>query len=85
MKYRKKPVVIEAVKWTGENVKEIATFMGIESIPYDLNTHDLSIMTLEGGNGSQIFLRRHTKKRRNKNVRKSKTIGITRIFTLIRP
>ena len=48
MKYRKKPVVIEAVQWTGENVKEIAIFMGIESIPYDLNTHDLSITTLEG-------------------------------------
>ena len=28
MKYRKKPVVVEAVKWTGENVKEIAAFMG---------------------------------------------------------
>lgn len=48
MKYRKKPVVIEAVQWTGENVKEIATFMGIESVPYDLNTHNLSIVTLEG-------------------------------------
>ena len=48
MKYRKKPVIIEAVKWTGENVKEIADFMGVESVPYDLNTHDLSIMTLEG-------------------------------------
>ncbi|HHA7653756.1 TPA: hypothetical protein ACOP3J_001132 [Streptococcus pneumoniae] len=48
MKYRKKPVVVEAVKWTGENVKEIATFMGIESVPYDLNTRKLSIVTLEG-------------------------------------
>lgn len=47
MKYRKKPVVVEAVKWTGENVKEIATFMGIESVPYDLNTRKLSIVTLE--------------------------------------
>ena len=35
MKYRKKPVVVEAEQWTGENVKEIAIFMGIESIPYD--------------------------------------------------
>ena len=48
MKYRKKPVVVEAVQWTGENVKEIATFMGIESVTYDLNTHNLSIVTLEG-------------------------------------
>lgn len=28
-------------------------------------------------------MQKHTKKRRNKNVRKSKTIGITRIFALI--
>lgn len=48
MKYRKKPVIIEAVQWTGENVKEIATFMGVESVPYDLNTRNLSIVTLEG-------------------------------------
>lgn len=26
MKYRKKPVVIEAVRWTGENREEIRTF-----------------------------------------------------------
>lgn len=48
MKYKKKTVVVEAVQWTGENVKEIATFMGIESVPYDLNTRKLSIATLEG-------------------------------------
>lgn len=28
MKYRKKPVVIEAMKWTGENVKEVKEFCG---------------------------------------------------------
>ena len=27
MKYRKKPVVIEAVEWTGENLIEIITFI----------------------------------------------------------
>ena len=26
-KYRKKPVVIEGVQWTGRNVKEISEFM----------------------------------------------------------
>ena len=26
MKYRKKPVVIEAIRWTGENREEIRTF-----------------------------------------------------------
>lgn len=29
MKYRKKPVVIEAIQWTGENFKELAEFLGI--------------------------------------------------------
>lgn len=28
MKYRKKPVVIEAVQWTGDNQKEIEAFCG---------------------------------------------------------
>ena len=27
-KYRKKPVVIEAVQWTGENLAEVLTFTG---------------------------------------------------------
>ena len=26
MKYKKKPVIIEAVQWTGENIKEIEHF-----------------------------------------------------------
>lgn len=29
MKYRKKPVVIDAVQWTGENQDEISEFIGI--------------------------------------------------------
>lgn len=28
MKYRKKPVVVEAVKWTGRNATEIMDFVG---------------------------------------------------------
>lgn len=31
MKYRKKPVVIEAVKWTGKNQNELSQFMGVTS------------------------------------------------------
>ena len=27
-KYRKKPVVIEAIQWTGKNLSEIDNFMG---------------------------------------------------------
>lgn len=29
MKFRKKPVVIEAVQWTGDNLKEIIMFTGL--------------------------------------------------------
>ena len=35
MKYRKKPVVIEAVQWTGLNLEEIKYFVG-ESLQYDI-------------------------------------------------
>lgn len=44
MKYQKKAVVIDAVKWTGTNQQEIAQFMGVAS------TCDgkVEIHTLEG-------------------------------------
>ena len=35
MKYRKKPVIIEAVQWTGLNLEEIKSFAG-ESLQYDI-------------------------------------------------
>ena len=35
MKYRKKPVVIEAIQWTGLNLEEIKEFVG-ESLIYDI-------------------------------------------------
>jgi hypothetical protein len=60
-KYRKKPVVIEAVQWTGTNQDEIAAFApGIacfsDIVPPDIELHPdhrvingvLSIVTLEG-------------------------------------
>lgn len=44
-KYRKKPVVVEAVRWTGENVQEIGAFDSrIEIAEADR----LAIPTLEG-------------------------------------
>lgn len=57
MKYRKKPVVIEAVQWTGTNFDEIMNFMkcfhgnklnyeNTEEIAY--KTQQLTIHTLEG-------------------------------------
>ena len=35
MKYRKKPVVIEAVQWTGLNLEEVKSFVG-KSLQYDI-------------------------------------------------
>ena len=36
MKYRKKPVVIEAVQWNGRNLEEIKEFVG-ESLIYNIS------------------------------------------------
>ena len=35
MKYRKKPVVIEAIQWTGLNLEEVKDFVG-EALTYDI-------------------------------------------------
>ena len=35
MKYRKKPVIIEAIQWTGLNLEEIKSFVG-KSLQYDI-------------------------------------------------
>lgn len=58
MKYRKKPVIIEAVQWTGLNLEEIKSFVG-ESLEYEIYDAawragagapmmDINIKTLEG-------------------------------------
>ncbi len=43
-KYRKKPVVIEAMQWTGENTGRVFDFVGYDC----LVNHKLVINTLEG-------------------------------------
>jgi len=48
MKYRKKPVVIEAVQWTGGNVDEIKIFTGEKKFYHIENDNSLLIPTLEG-------------------------------------
>ncbi len=57
MKYRKKPVVIEAVKWTGDNLREIIDFTGLhpsalkwtwEEYEQVVKENGLKIFTLEG-------------------------------------
>jgi len=61
MKYRKKPVVIDAVKWTGDNLREIIDFSGLhpsakkwswEEYEDIVKKEGLKIFTLE----SQAFL-----------------------------
>jgi len=46
MKFRKKPVIIEAVQWTYDNVKELAEFMGMPCMMDDGDC--VIIQTLEG-------------------------------------
>jgi len=57
MRYRKKPVEIEAIKWTGDNLKEIIDFSGLhpsaekwswEQYEKVVSTRGLKIFTLEG-------------------------------------
>lgn len=48
MKYQKKPVVVEAMVATIENMKEIKEFTGDEGLIYDPSTDTYYIRTLEG-------------------------------------
>jgi hypothetical protein len=52
-KFIKKPVVIEATEWTGENIKEIMDFMGWRNAEHDKFT-GLVIHTLEGNHHATI-------------------------------
>ena len=47
--YRKKPVVIKALQWTGNNIKEIKEFSG-DNTECDSTPHGIRLMcrTLEG-------------------------------------
>lgn len=58
-KYVKKPVEIEAIQWTGNNLDEIISFVGISNIEInekaiDQEVGELSIITLEGAMHSSI-------------------------------
>jgi len=48
MKYRKKPVVVEAIKFTKDNTKECVLFMNNERIGSCTPGERIEIMTLEG-------------------------------------
>lgn len=47
MVYRKKPVVIEAIQWTGDNFDELERFTDNSAL-VKLFNHELFIYTLEG-------------------------------------
>ena len=57
-KYRKKPVVIEAIQWLSNNIFEMYNFTGVESIAVH-NGDELLVHTLEGdiiaSNGDYII------------------------------
>ncbi len=53
MKFRKKPIVIDAVQWTGNNIEEIQEFTGIPLMPLDRQNH-LLIPTLESPHEASI-------------------------------
>lgn len=48
MNYRKKPVVIQAVEWTGKNIGDIIKFMGSDAQNWTYDDDFLYIHTLEG-------------------------------------
>ena len=53
MKYRKKPVVIEAIQWDGINLQQIKNFIGDSFLSYQAERHiggrqEIVIRTLEG-------------------------------------
>lgn len=48
MKARKKPIVIEAVQWTGENASEVKEFIGENKFLFNLEDKEITIRTLEG-------------------------------------
>ena len=53
MKYQKKPIIIEAIQWTGKNFNEIEKFIGndflkLNLISHTVNTPDILIPTFQG-------------------------------------
>jgi hypothetical protein len=52
-RYRKKPVEIDAVQWTGENEEELAEFLG-QSLLHWLPDQRIRVGTLEGGHDASL-------------------------------
>lgn len=47
MKYRKKPIVVEAIRWTGKNQTEIDKFCGMKVV-WSKNNKTFLVLTREG-------------------------------------
>ena len=47
-KYRKRPVVVEAIQWTGKNYKDIQAFAGLKIVCHFSELRVLMVRTLEG-------------------------------------
>jgi hypothetical protein len=47
MKYRKKPIVVEAIRWTGKNQTEIDKLCGL-NVVWSENKKMFLVLTLEG-------------------------------------
>lgn len=48
MRYRKKPVVIDAIQWRGDNYSEVFEFTGGNAYPAKSHSDTLFVTTLEG-------------------------------------
>jgi len=48
MKFRKKPIVIDAIQWNGGNLSEVATLGGAREYEQEFTEDYLIIHTLEG-------------------------------------
>lgn len=54
VKYRKKPVIIETIIWTGKNHHEVFEFCGNDNFYFSDNQKELCIPTLEGDHHASI-------------------------------
>lgn len=60
MKFRKKPVVINAIQWTGGNLDEVIEFMRYDDMMLEKATWDelsktITIFTLEGNMVASLY------------------------------
>lgn len=53
MRYKKKPVIVEAIKWNGTNINEVMDFLNWRNSSHD-KFSGLIIHTLEGNHHASI-------------------------------